>query len=195
MKRIIFIIFTLMIAACMAGCGSGGGDSVVVNPNATLAKTEAPSQGTEATAAPSAAVSEDTQDEGLYFESNGVKIHPYDMAQDVLKSLGTPRKSFEAPSCAYQGTDNFYTFNGFQIQVNSVDDADHVTVIIVIDDTVSIPQGVKVGSTKDEMLAAMGSDYTETTGLYQFVSGTTTLQIQVKDGKVIGIQYVYTPQK
>ena len=192
MRRFVCLILGLLIVVCSGGCGSGDGDSVVVNPNATIVKTESPSQGTTEPSVPATA---QAQDEGFYFESGGVKIHTYDLAQDVLTALGNPKGTFEAPSCAYQGVDKFYYYNGFQLTVNDVDNAAHVTVIMVVDDTVSIPQGVKIGSKQDEMLSLMGSDYTEASGVYQFVSGTTILQIRVKDGAVADIQYTYTPQQ
>jgi hypothetical protein len=190
MKRLAIIILGFALTASFAGCGGAKDDSVVVNPNSTTAKTESAAPGS---AAPAASASEQPQDEGLYFESNGVKVHAYNLAKDVLDGLGEPKGSFEAPSCAYQGKDVFYYYKGFQLTVNNIDGADHVTGIMVVDDTVSIPQGLKIGNTQDEMLACMGSGYTESAGLYQFVSGNTTLQIQIKNGVVASITYLYTP--
>ena len=190
MKKIIVIMLVFCIMLTL-GCGAKKDGSVVVDPNAG---TETAEDTKQHAAAPGAVVADNEEDK-LFFESDGIKIYTYDMAEDVLASLGKPNGTFEADSCAYQGKDVFYYYNGFQLTVNDVDDADHVTVIMVVDDTVSIPQGVKIGDTEEEMLQAMGDDYTESSGLYQFVSGNTTLQIQIKEGVVASMLYVYTPQQ
>jgi hypothetical protein len=115
------------------------------------------------------------------------------LGDDVLSALGNPTQTFEAASCAYQGKDYFYYYDGFQLTINELEGTKRVTAITVSDDTVSIPQGVKIGSTQDEMLSLMGNDYTESTGLYSFVEDTTTLNITIKDGKVASIVYMYAP--
>lgn len=191
MKRIFLITGVLLLAVCFAGCGGGTDEDVVmVDPNAAAPQTDDAAADTEE--APDASVAD--QADTLYFESNGVKVRTYDMAEDALSGLGKANGTFEAASCAYQGLDLFYYYDGFQLTVNDVDDADHVTVIMVVDDTVTIPQGVKIGSTEEQMLAMMGNDYKEALGLYQFIEGDTTLQIQIKEGSVASIMYVYTPE-
>ncbi len=186
MKKIICIILCMLLAVCFAGCGNNDQDSVLVDPNDNQSASQ-----NDASSKTSAEVEE--QDDILFFESDGIKIRPYDLAEDVLADLGEANGTFEAPSCAYQGTDFFYYYDGFELTVNDVDDADHVTVINVVDDTISIPQGVKVGSTEGEMLECMGDDYSVESGLYQFTEGNTTLQIQIKEGNVAAIMYIYTP--
>ena len=191
MKRIFFMTGVLLLAVCVAGCGAGrDDDAMMVDPNAVAAQTE--NAADSATTVPDA--SEGETEDTLYFESNGVKVRTYDMADDAISSLGEPNGTFEAASCAYQGLDLFYYYDGFQLTVNKVDDADHVTVIMIVDDTVAIPQGVKIGSTKDEMLSLMGDDFEESSGLYAFIEGDTTLQIQIKEESVASIMYVYTPK-
>jgi heme-binding NEAT domain protein len=173
-------------------CGKVDDGSVTVDPNAIVPDTG------DATAQESQENNGNAQTEqsdSLYYETNGVQIHTYDLADDVFASIGKANGTFEAPSCAYQGSDFFYYYDGFQLTVNEVDGADHVTIIMIVDDTVSIPQGVKIGDTKETMLQLMGDDYTDKNGLYEFVSGNTTLQIQVKENSVVSIMYVYTPQE
>ncbi|MDD5017444.1 MAG: hypothetical protein PHO15_05025 [Eubacteriales bacterium] len=189
MKKIICIIVVLLCTVCFVSCGASDDNAVLVDPNASEANTDDAAHGA---AEPDASALE--EGDALYYESNGIKIHVYDMAEDVLDSLGEPKGTFEAASCAYQGVDMFYYYDGFQLTVNEVDDADHVTVIMIVDDTVSIPQGVKIGSTEETMLQCMGDDYTASAGLYQFVAGDTTLQIRIKEGCVAEMMYVYTPQ-
>lgn len=176
MKKLVCVLTVLLIALSFAGCG-GSENAMVIDPNATQ------SQGPNVSAAPAGP--------DLYFESNGVKIRPYDLIDDVVAGLGEPSKgTFDAPSCAYQGMDVFYNYGAFQLTVNDVDGAKHVTVIMVVDDTVSTPEGVKIGQTEDEMKPKLGGA-TGDNGLYRVESGKATLQIQIADGKVKSILYTY----
>ncbi len=184
MKKVVSVLLVLTFAIVLAGCGASGG--VVVDPGAQAANAPGAVQQPE-----QPGVSPVVQDHTLFFESKGVKIRPYDLAETVLGSLGKPGNAFEAPSCAYQGVDKFYTYSGFQLTVNEIDGADHVTIITVTDDTVSIPQGVKIGDTQDAMLQKMGNNYQESGSSYDFVEDTTTLSILVQEGKVTQIMYLY----
>ena len=187
MKRIIGFILTFVAVVGLAACGSD--DGVVVDPNASVEQSGEVSQGGADVSGAETAAAGDS----LYYDANGVMIHPYDEADTVLASLGKPNGTFESASCAYQGMDYFYYYDGFQLTVNDVEGVNRVTTITVVDDTVSIPQGVKIGSKEAEMTQLMGNDYTESSGLYVFVKGDTTLQIQIKEGSVASILYVYTP--
>jgi hypothetical protein len=175
MRKILWLLMALIAAAALTACNSDGG-GVVVDPNASAG---APSPGPKASAEVSGA--ETAAADTLYYESNGVKIHVYDLADDVLARLGEPNGTFESDSCAYQGKDYFFYYNGFQLTVNDVDGAKHVTAVKIVDDTVAIPQGVKIGSPEDEMKRLMGDNYTESAGQYVFTEINTTLQIIVKE--------------
>ena len=190
MKKVGYIIFVLVLAAAMTACQSSDDGGVIVDPNASTGQSAQVSQGRAETSGAEFPEEHDT----LYFDADGTRIHVYDMADDVLSALGEPGGTFESASCAYQGMDYFYYYDGFQITVNDVDGEKHVTVITVVDDTVSIPQGVKIGSAEDEMRSLMGDDYTVSSGLYVFTEFSTVLQIQIKEGKVAAILYIYTPQ-
>jgi ABC-type glycerol-3-phosphate transport system substrate-binding protein len=128
MKKFVIIVLTLALAAALAGCGGSDSGGVVVDPNASAGQSSQVSQsnGSETAAANAA----------LYFESNGVKIRPYDLGDDVLSALGNPTQTFEAASCAYQGKDYFYYYDGFQLTINELEGTKRVTAITVSDDTV-----------------------------------------------------------
>jgi predicted small lipoprotein YifL len=186
MKKIICMLLVLTVVAAMAACGS--------TPSNGPATTD-PSAGAsqpEQSAPADPGVSDETTDT-LYYDANGVIIHVYDLAEDTLASLGEPMNTFESASCAYQGMDYFYYYDGFELTVNEVDGAKRITVIKIADDTVSNPQGLKIGSTEEELKQLMGDGYTESAGLYTFAEGFTALQVQVKEGKVASIVYIYTP--
>lgn len=183
MKKLICVLIAVTLVFGFAGCG--GND--VKEPGQSAAVTQQNDPAATQSAAPSGP--------DLYFESNGVKIRPYDLIDDVVAKLGEPKGTFKAPSCAYQGMDVVYTYNGIQLTVNDIDGAKHVSVIMVLDDTVSTPDGVKIGQAEEEMKSKLSGAAGES-GIYRIESGTTTLQIQTADSKVKSILYTYNkPQE
>lgn len=133
----------------------------------------------------------------LYFASGEVKFGIMDPAQEVLDALGAPQGTFESDSCAYQGKDMFYYYDGFEVMVNDVDGTLRITGITLADDTVSNPQGVKIGMDMSEALSLMGDpDYPESItvthngGVYKLVSGSTMLRLKAgDDGTLAAAEY------
>ena len=109
----------------------------------------------------------------------------------MLSALGEPVSTFDSNSCAYQGKDKFYYYDGFEVLVNDVDGTERVTGITIADDTVSNPQGVKIGMKGDEALALMdGIEYTQSGDTYKFTVGSTLFRLQVgADGTVKAAEY------
>ena len=119
MKRIIAVILAVMCAFALCACSDNG------RAQKTETKTEYEADYGE-----------------LYYASGDVKFGIFDPADEVLSALGEPVSTFESNSCAYQGKDKFYYYDGFEVLVNDVDATERVTGITIADDTVSNPQGV-----------------------------------------------------
>lgn len=169
MKKFIAIILAAVCAFALCACG---------NSNDT---------GEEGTLA-----TEYTADYGeLYFASGDVKFGIFDEADAVLSALGEADSTFESNSCAYQGKDKFYYYDGFELLVNDVDGTERITGITIADDTVSNPQGVKIGMDIDEALALMdGIEYTQSGDTYKFTVGSTVFRLQSgTDGTVAAAEY------
>lgn len=129
------------------------------------------------------------------FVSNGTEILLDTEAAPVLKALGTPNQTFEQDSCAYQGKDKVYTYSGFQVGVYPVNGVDKISFVYLLDDTVSTPEGIKVGSTVDQVIQAYGKDYTELFGTYRYTLGNTELSIYTKNKVVDAVEYQIAPAK
>ncbi len=127
----------------------------------------------------------------LYYASGDVKFGILDPADTVLNALGEPVSTFESNSCAYQGKDKFYYYDGFELLVNDVDGTERITGITLADDTVSNPQGVKIGMKLDEALSLMdGIEYTQSGDTYKFVAGSTLFRMQAgSDGSLKAVEY------
>ena len=191
--RVLALIGALMLA--LAGCGPENAQPaqkagvVYLDPNAA---TAAPAQaGTDAPLAP-APVQASSGAEGtdgdstepeapldLYIELRGVRLEPLMAAEPVLAALGEPLRRFEADSCANVGKDVFYAYPGVQLTVNEVEGVARITLITVTDDTVAIPQGLRIYDDEEKLLDLLGG--TEDNGIYTYRSGRVELIVAVKD--------------
>ena len=166
MKKIIAIVLCAVSVLALCACG----------------KVEPRDEGKTA---------EYTPDYGeLYYAAGDVKFGIMDPAEDVLAALGDPAGTFESDSCAYQGKDYFYYYDGFEVMVNDVDGVKRITGITLADDTVSNPQGVKVGMKADDALALMGEGYKQVGDVYKYTVGSTVLRLAVgDDGTLTAVEY------
>ena len=203
MKTKMLWTLAMALGLVLWGCGSQPAAPrpveregvVFVDPNRVTAAPEATAAPVtvETAAAPTAATPEPaeataTEPEGeaapapeLYFESKGVRMEPWMEAAPVLSALGDPIGSFEADSCAYIGKDLFYWYPGFELTVNEVEGVNRITAITVADDTVTIPQGLRIYDDEEKLLDILGG--TEANGLYTYQNGQTLLLIQVKEAE------------
>lgn len=116
-------------------------------------------------------------------------------AAPILKALGEPKKTFEQDSCAYQGKDKVYSYEGFDICTWQVDGKECVNAIYLMDNTVATPEGVKIGSTKQDVINAYGKDYTESYGVCRYTVGNTELSFYFTNQAVDSIEYLLVVTK
>ena len=94
-------------------------------------------------------------------------------------------------SWAYDGKDRTYQYKDFILYTYSNSDkgTEYVSGITFRTDKVSTKEGIKIGSTEEEMLEAYG-DAKAKYGIYTYQKGKSKLQFEVSDGKVKNIRYV-----
>ena len=127
----------------------------------------------------------------LYYTSGDTKFGIMDPAEKVLEALGEPvNGTFESDSCAYQGKDYFYYYDGFEVMVNDVDGTKRITGITVADDTVQTPQGVRIGMKLEDAQKLMGDEFKQVDDVYKYTEGSTVLKLAVgEDGTLTAIEY------
>lgn len=183
MKKRLIVVAALLL---LAGCGEK--EAVTTSGNAQntevtqAAQDEAVGGAKDLTTAPEAA-------EGFSFVTNGVTVPMNVDAAPIIEALGDPVEYFEAASCAFQGLDKIYTYNGFEINTYPKDNKDYISTVYFLDDSVATDKNIYLGSTLDEVLAAYGEDYTEENGEYTYVLGQTKLCILVEEDSVTSITY------
>lgn len=136
------------------------------------------------------AKTESVQEVKYEFKSDKTTISMGVEAAPVLKALGTPKKTFEQDSCAYQGKDKVYSFEGFDICTHPVDGKDVISAVYLMNDTVSTPEGIKIGSSVKELLNAYGKEYKENLGVYRYTAGNTEISFYTTKQVVDSIEYL-----
>lgn len=183
-KRIAALLALSLCLALLAGCGgdnngqtgNGGNTSGSQSQNSGDADSGETGSGAQEAAA-------------FVFTSNGVDIRMNAEADPIVEALGEPVSSYEAPSCAFQGTDYIYTYDGFQLNTYPLNDVNYVSSVVLISDAVATPEGLEIGGTKEDMIAAYGEDYTEEYDQYTYTRGDSQLVVLIEDGYISSIEY------
>lgn len=179
MKRLLLMIGIVLL---LGGCGKAA-DTADQNAgqesNTAAANTKDVTNDVGETAAA----------EGFTFEYNGTIIPMNVDAAPIVEALGEPTDYFEAASCAFQGMDKQYYYNGFELGTYPNGKKDLVSYVNFVDDTVTTDQGICLGSTLKELLAAYGKDYTAEGTSYVYKLGKSKLTFIVEEDAVTQITY------
>ena len=171
----------LSLAACGGKPGSAGsGDS----------QTGQTSQGGQASSGDQSR-QPGGADVGEYvFRANGVNVSINDDMAGVLAALGEPQSYFEAESCAFEGLDKTYTYSGFVITTRPEGEKDYVNSILLTDDSVTTPEGIFIGSSGDDVIAAYGQSPAGFATLLTYTKNGTVLNFVLSEDKVISLEYL-----
>ena len=188
MKKLVSSVLAASMVLSLAACGGGGGSS---QPGAASSQPDR-SQSSASQSDSAVSTSSSSQGNGserFEFLSGTTAISiDQDMA-DVLAALGEAQSYFEAASCAFDGLDKTYTYPGFVITTRPEETGDFVNSILLTDDSVTTAEGIYIGSTKDDVIAAYGES-SGTEGVMNYTRGNTTLNIILKDDVVASIEYI-----
>ena len=186
MKKKIFAcgLALCLLAGLAAGCG-GKDETTTAAANTPGTVSGSETAGDATTAAPG------TSNGGFSFDLKGASIAPGMKQDDLLAALGDADNTFEAPSCAGEGTD--YTFTYGSVEVSTVPNADgvnEVNTIVLKDDLVSTPEGVSLFMGIADMTKAYGESYTANGNAYTYQNGNAQLQFIVENDEITSIQYM-----
>ena len=138
---------------------------------------------------PSCSDKNDTSDTDFSFKSGDVVITPNSDAGPVIEALGDYVSYDESASCAFEGLDKVYKYNGFEILTYPKDSKDYIYTVTLLNDLVSTPEGVSVGMSRNKVIEVYGENYTsQGEGIY-YSSENSQLQFIFRDGNVSSIKY------
>lgn len=192
-KWIVIIMAFGMI--WVSGCGSSEKTIEGEVQNVMAEGESAPSQGTEEgteharmeTESPDHVNPIDTK--GYVFTVEGTVVGIDDNAAAVIALLGEPLSYFEAPSCAFEGLDKIYTYNGFEIDTYPMGDMDYISEILFKDDSVVTTEGVGIGDSMEKLEQTYGSEYANEDGMIVYSKDDMKLCFILRDEEIISIEY------
>lgn len=127
--------------------------------------------------------------QGYLFESNGISIGMHEDAEQVLAVLGSADAYFETPSCAFLGMDRQYTYGSYMLTTYEENGREYIYDIYFLDENISTPEGIRIGSGIEDMVAAYGDGYTEDFGMYTYKKERSKLQFLVVDEVITSVDY------
>ena len=184
-KKIMSLVLAGTMLFALASCSSDEDTAPVVLSGGQASQAEGQATGESVSEGTDAASSSDA----YVFTYNGIDIPMNAPADDIIAALGDGYQYFEAPSCAYEGMDKVYTYGSVVVRSYTRDGVDYIAAVELKDDTVSTPEGIRIGSTDEEVTAAYGTERSEGVAGYEYTMGDSYLSFVMENGKVTAITY------
>lgn len=124
------------------------------------------------------------------FQSGETVIRIDAEAKAILEALGACRSYSESPSCAFEGMDKVYTYNGFEVETYCLGDVDYIASVQLLDDSVKTREGISIGDTAEQVKETYGEATEFSANALIYRAEGVTLQFLLRDGKVTNIQYL-----
>ena len=168
MKKILTAILLISLVAAMLVSCDGGADITLPPEESTTAITEV---------------------SAYSFIYKNTTVTPHTKMSELVNGLGIPTTYEESPSCLYRGLDKDYTYPGFKLRTYPLNGVDYVLNVCFVDDSVETPEGIMLGSTRDEVIAAYGTSFVEENGNTIYRLDDAELRFRFSDNGVTAIEY------
>ena len=184
-----YVFFTLLLTGFLCACSA---ESTSVMGDKSLAV----SNSVEETQEHTGSVALEAIKTGFYLTVPGVSedvmLTPDEDLSEVLPLLGNAYSYFEAPSCAFRGTDKIYTFSDFQIDTYPDGDTDRIYLISLLSDMVMTNEGLMIGSPEGLIVSTYGEPQEKRGDEYLYVKDSVKLGLVAQNGIVTAITYYST---
>jgi len=200
-KTAVFLLISLTL---LVGCASETPDTsdngkqpeITASPSETTPDTGATDPGGDD---PAPGTTDDTgtntpgnvDDEVFFFTVRGVEVRMGQPAHEIIEKLGAYNEYFEAPSCAFEGIDKSWYYNGFVVHAYPHGGDDFILSLVLTDDINSTEKRIFIGMTYDNMVAAYGNGYEKSEDQYLYRLGGTSLSFIIRDDIIVAITYRY----
>ena len=181
-KLVSVFVSSMLVLGLMTGCGSS--DAPAGSQAAPVASESVPVAESSQTA-----VEEVTADPGYVYSQGGVDVAVNGLMAPIVDAWGEPDKYFESESCAFQGMDKVYTYGSVVINTYPEEGKDYVLTIELKDDTITTAEGIYIGSSKADVVAAYGTATSETDVASVYEKGDCQLTFFFGDDCVTNITY------
>ena len=157
-----------LLAAMLASCNGAGADITLPPEETTVPPAES----------------------NVYsFIYKNTAVTPHAKMSELLNGIGDPVSYEESPSCLYQGLDKDYTYPGFKLRTYPENEVDYVLNVCFTDDSVATPEGIMLGSSRNDVINAYGTSFAEQNGNVVYVKENTELRFRFDGDSVSAIEY------
>lgn len=134
----------------------------------------------------------ETTDTAFGISANGKSFSLGDSVDTLVGAMGEPLSVAEAGSCAGQGTLKEYTYNSMTVHVLENDKGATVDYVSLTNDLVTTSKGIRIGSTKADVVEAYGEPNNDNGTNIQYVSGEFAIKFGIANDKVNAITLIRT---
>lgn len=173
-KKVTAAALSVLMLAGLAACGGTGSSSPATTPQTTAASGEKQPAGTL---------------KFSYTTDSGIEIAIGALSDPLVDQLGTPAKSFEAPSCAFSGTSYTYNYNDFTLETYPDNNVNKVYAVTLIGANAKTAEGLKIGDTAEDVQKVCGVPSKSSDAFLMYQSGDIALQFFTSNGNVTSIVY------
>lgn len=182
MKKFFAVVLALTLALSLCACGEKPQETTAA-PETTPVEavpetTAAPIQETGAPA---------VNDREYTLTFNGVELIPG--ADYDASLLPEPGYTYEVPSCAFEGTDNVYSFDTVEITAFHDGNKEIIYAIAILDPNVCTDEGLYIGDDAARVIELYGEAYEENGTAMVYTGRNTMLTIIVQNGLVVDIEF------
>ena len=125
----------------------------------------------------------------FYVNYKDVKIELDKKAEGVIDKLGEPKYSDNLGDCGGIGVQMKYTYADITVNTLKEKDGEVIHKIGFLNDLVSTPKGITIGSSEADVREAYGNPTSEENGKLTYKSGDLELEFSIKDGSVSAVNY------
>lgn len=137
-------------------------------------------------------------EDDLGLEIAGGKYYLREDSAPVIEALGDGYEYSEMVSCVYDGQDKTFAYPGLTVNTVPVEGRDIIEMFTLTDDTYATLRGVKVGMSRDQVIAAYGEEYFDD-GYINYTVTNDPADIQAEriqfemSGDTVSVIYIYSP--
>ena len=173
MKKLIYILLSLVLLLSLAACGGAETPPAKVD-------TPAPSDTTPVE-------TEKKPEEAFFFLTEGVKLIPGAAFDPSL--LPDANDVFQVPSCAIEGTDDVYSYDAFELTAYNDGTGPVIYSIYLLDPNITTEEGLYLGDDRATVESIYGTDYADNDGELVYTKGATELRIILEEDLAASIEY------
>lgn len=125
----------------------------------------------------------------FYVTYKDVRIELNKKADEVLEKLGAPQYEDNLGDCGGIGVQMKYTYGDIAINTLKEEKGEVVHKISFMNDLISTPKGIFIGSDEQDVRDAYGKPSSEENGKLIYKNGDLELEFIIKSGSVSAVNY------